>query len=215
MAHHDPSLSYLVGKSELSGRSVRLVPLTRNRLDDLRESAKKTDSRWFTHNIEEDRGFDKYFEIAMNSLENHSEIPFIVIYLPTNQVIGSTRYMDIRWEHKGLEIGNTWYERAYWGTVVNPECKYLLLKNAFDEWRAIRVQIKADTTNQHSIAAIAKLGARFEGILRNQKIRRDGSIRDTAMFSVTKEDWPDLKSRLEARIKALEDKRPMPTFPGT
>ncbi|MFG1415108.1 MAG: GNAT family protein [Thermoplasmataceae archaeon] len=215
MTHNDPSLSYLVGKSQLIGRTVRLEPLTRNRLEDLRKSAKKTDSRWFSHNIEEDKGFDQYFEIAMENLENHLEIPFIVIYMPTNQVIGSTRYMDIRWEHKGLEIGNTWYEKAYWETAVNPECKYLLLKNAFEEWQAIRVQIKADTTNQRSIAAITKLGARFEGILRNQKIRRDGSIRDTAMFSVTKEDWPDLKPRLEARIKALETRASMTTFPGT
>jgi RimJ/RimL family protein N-acetyltransferase len=212
MAHRDPSLSYLVGKKELIGRSVRLEPLTRDRLDELRKSATKTDSRWFSHNIQEEQGFDKYFEIAMNSLDNHVEIPFVVIYIPTNQVIGSTRYMDIRWEHKGLEIGNTWYEKAYWGTVVNPECKYLLLKNAFEEWQAIRVQIKADTMNQHSIGAIAKLGARFEGVLRNQKIRRDGSIRDTAMFSVTKEDWPDLKTVLEARIKDLEKQRPYGNF---
>lgn len=215
MAHHDPSQSYVVGRQELAGRNVRLEPLTMNRMENLRKSAKKTDSRFFSHNIEEDDGFDKYFEIAIDSKEKHLEIPFIVIWVPTNQVIGSTRYMYIRWEHKGLEIGNTWYEKTYWGTVVNPECKYLLLRNAFEEWNAIRIQIKGDTMNLHSVAAIAKLGARFEGILRNQKIRRDGTIRDTAMFSVTKEDWPDLRIRLEGRIKSLENELPRTTFPGT
>jgi len=204
MEHSDAISQYNIGKGELVGRHVRLAPLTPRSLEKLRAPAKNTDARWLSNDIEEDSGFDRYYASAFEAKDNHTEIPFIVYWIPTGSVVGSTRYMDIRWEHKGLEIGNTWYDRSYWGTVVNPECKYLLLRNAFEEWGAIRVQIKADTMNQHSTAAIGKLGARFEGILRNHKIRRDGTVRDTAMFSITKEDWPGLRPRLEARIKAFE-----------
>lgn len=204
MSVPDTKSIYRIGRSELIGRHVRLEPLTSRTVEKLRAPARNTDARWLSNDIEEDAGFDRYYATALQAKKDHTEIPFIIYSIHTGSVIGSTRYMDIRWEHKGLEIGNSWYDRSYWGTVVNPECKYLLLRNAFEEWDAIRVQIKADTMNQHSTAAIAKLGARFEGILRNHKIRRDGTIRDTAMFSITKEDWPALRPGLEARINAFE-----------
>src|SRR5205809_626441 len=90
-----------------------------------------------------------------------------------------------------------------WGGVVNPEAKYLLMRHAFEDWRAIRVALKTDVKNVHSQAAIKKLGARFEGTLRNQRIRPDGSYRDTVMFSIIESEWPAVKARLEQRLATL------------
>src|SRR5256886_17028888 len=93
-----------------------------------------------------------------------------------------------------------WYAPDAWGGVVNPQAKYLLLRHAFEDWRAIRVALKTDVKNVHSQAAIKKLGARFEGTLRNQRIRPDGSYRDTVMFSIIESEWPPVKARLRKRL---------------
>ena len=103
--------------------------------------------------------------------------------------------MDIRHAAKGVEIGWTWYSPSVWGTKVNPEAKLLLLEHAFEDWEAIRVQLKTDHNNKHSQNAILKLGAKFEGQLRNHIIRRDGTIRHSMMYSITKEEWPAVKSK--------------------
>jgi ribosomal-protein-alanine N-acetyltransferase len=108
--------------------------------------------------------------------------------------------LDIRPEHRGLEIGFTWIGKPYHGTQVNPECKYLLLRHAFDDQQAIRVQLKTDLRNLQSQRAIEKLGAVREGVLRKQMIRPDGYLRDTVMYSVTAEEWPGVRARLEERL---------------
>jgi len=117
-------------------------------------------------------------------------------------VVGSTRYMDIQQAHKGLEIGWTWYSPRVQSTAVNPECKLLLMKHAFEDWGAIRVQLKTDIRNERSQRAILKLGAKFEGRLRNHRIRRDGTLRYSMMYSVTKDEWPAVKEGLVARIES-------------
>lgn len=108
--------------------------------------------------------------------------------------------MDVHPGDKWVEIGGTWYSPRYQGTVVNPECKYLLLAHAFDDWGAVRVQIKTDIKNVRSQRAIVKMGARLEGRLRNHRIRRDGTLRDTMMYSITRDEWPEVKGALSARI---------------
>ena len=118
-------------------------------------------------------------------------------------MVGSTSYLDVAPKRKIAEIGSTWYSSDVQGTVVNPECKYLLLKHAFEEWGAIRVQLGTDVKNVHSQRAILKLGAKFEGRLRNHGIRPDGSIRDSMLYSIISEEWPAVKKGLEARIESF------------
>jgi RimJ/RimL family protein N-acetyltransferase len=126
--------------------------------------------------------------------------PFATTLRETGQPIGVTTYMDIRPAHCGLEIGNTWIARPHHGTAVNPECKYLLLRHAFETLGAIRVQLKTDGRNLQSQHAIAKLGAKYEGTLRKFIIMPDGYLRDNVMFSITAEEWPTVKAGLEARL---------------
>jgi RimJ/RimL family protein N-acetyltransferase len=113
--------------------------------------------------------------------------------------------MEVQPRDRGVEIGWTWYAPRCWGTTVNPESKYVLLRHAFEEWGAIRVALKTDVLNVHSQAAIRKLGARFEGVLRQHRIRRDGSYRDTVMFSIVDSEWPHVRERLLSRINVPND----------
>ncbi|HLA44262.1 MAG TPA: GNAT family protein [Aggregatilineales bacterium] len=126
--------------------------------------------------------------------------PFAVEYRETGEIIGTTSYMDIRAAHRGLEIGSTWYAQAYHGSPVNPECKFMLLRHAFEELGAIRVQLKTDLRNIQSQRAIEKLGAVKEGILRKHIVMPDGYFRDTVMYSITYDEWADVKIRLEKRL---------------
>jgi N-acetyltransferase len=117
--------------------------------------------------------------------------------LPLGKAIGSTRYLDIRPEHRGLEIGGTWYSAAHQRTGVNTECKFLLLKHAFEVLDCIRVQLKTDSRNERSQRAMERIGAVREGVLRNHMIQPDGHWRQTVMYSITVEEWPAVKARLE------------------
>lgn len=129
-------------------------------------------------------------------------VAFAVIHKGTGEVIGRTTYMEIRPNHRGLEIGRTWLARAHQGTAVNPDIKRLMLGHAFETLGAIRVQFKTGHLNLHSQRAIAKLGAVLEGTLRNHMIEPDGRPRDTVVFSITDAEWPAVKAGLEARIGA-------------
>jgi RimJ/RimL family protein N-acetyltransferase len=115
-------------------------------------------------------------------------------------VVGTTTLGDAVPEHGRIHIGWTGYAPAVWGTAVNPECKKLLLGLAFDELGYERVKIQTDMINQRSQAAIAKLGAVREGVLRHHQLRHDGSWRDTVVFSILAEEWPEVRSRLDQRI---------------
>ena len=126
--------------------------------------------------------------------------PFAIVDSQSGRAIGATSYLDIRPADRGVEIGFTWIARAFQGTLVNPECKYLLFRHAFDEQQAVRVQLKTDLRNRHSQRAIEKLGAVREGVLRKHMIRPDGYVRDTVMYSVTAEEWPAVREALEARL---------------
>lgn len=137
---------------------------------------------------------------ALNGELQGREYPFVVIRRADEVVIGSTRYLDVQQDDRTVEIGWTWYTPEAWGGVVNPESKYLLMRHAFEDWHAIRVGLKTDIKNLHSQAAIRKLGARLEGTLRNQRIRPDGSYRDTVIYSIIESEWPAIKSRLQQRI---------------
>lgn len=127
-------------------------------------------------------------------------VPFAIVLLATGEAIGNTTFMDIRPAHRGLEIGTTWIAKAHQGTKVNPEAKWLMLRHAFENLHAERVQLKCDARNAQSQAAISKLGAKFEGRLRKHFVLPDGFVRDTMMYSIIREEWPEINERLKARL---------------
>ncbi|HEV7180752.1 MAG TPA: GNAT family protein [Candidatus Baltobacteraceae bacterium] len=129
-----------------------------------------------------------------------SSVPFAIIDRATGLPIGSTRYHEIVPEHRKLEIGWTFVARSHWRTHVNTECKYLLLRHAFDEWSAVRVQLKGEARNARSREAMARIGATYEGTMRNFRIRPDGERRDVSYYSITADEWPGVRTMLEARI---------------
>lgn len=120
--------------------------------------------------------------------------------LPAGAVVGTSSYLETSAVDARTEIGSTTYHPGVWGTEVNPECKLLLLRLAFERLRMGRVQLKTDVRNLRSQAAIAKLGAEFEGLLHRYQRRSDGTVRDTALFAVTAEAWPEVRATLERRL---------------
>jgi RimJ/RimL family protein N-acetyltransferase len=133
-------------------------------------------------------------------LEAPASQSFAVVLAATGEPVGVTGYLDIRPKHRGLEIGRTWIAREQQGTAVNPESKYLLLRHAFEDLGAVRVQLKTDVNNLHSQRAIEKLGATREGVLRQYQMRANGKMRDTVMYSVVAAEWPAVKAGLERRL---------------
>ncbi len=121
--------------------------------------------------------------------------------LASGRVAGATRYLNITPEHRGLEIGGTWYGLEFQRTAVNTECKYLLLQYAFETLGCIRVQFKTDLRNERSQRAIERIGAKREGVLRNHMILPDGSYRHSLYYSILDAEWPEVKKRLEEKLE--------------
>ena len=188
----------------LEGRFVRLVPTTLEHAAALAEAADADTFRYFITggpaSIDE-AGIREYIA---TKLANKTVQAFSVFSKELGRFVGMTSFMDIRPEHRGLEIGMTWYAPEARGTKVNPECKLLLLVHAFEVLGCVRVQIKTDGRNKHSQAAIAKLGATYEGTLRKHMIFPSGFVRDTVMYSILPEEWPSVKAGLEARLRDPE-----------
>jgi RimJ/RimL family protein N-acetyltransferase len=128
--------------------------------------------------------------------------PFAQVDAASGRAVGVTTYRDVDEEHRTLEIGGTWIGRPWWRTAINTEAKLLFIGHAFEALAANRVALKTDIRNERSQAAIARLGAVREGVLRHQYVRRDGSLRDSVMFSIVPEEWPAVKSHLHARLEA-------------
>jgi N-acetyltransferase len=184
----------------LDGKFVKLEPLRKRHEDALTVAARKLDFGWALTHLTSRKDVVKRIQHTLELEKNNEGYAFVVIFKPEKRIVGSTSYFGIVPEYKRAEIGYTWYEQSLWGTAVNPESKYLLLKHAFDDWHAIRIQISTDVKNVHSQRAIEKLGATYEGTLRSHAIRLDCTIRDTMMYSITAEDWPKVKTILEDRI---------------
>ncbi|HEY0068532.1 MAG TPA: GNAT family protein [Chloroflexia bacterium] len=188
-----------VGPVVLEGRVVRVVPLSIEHAEALFSVCERNIFQYFGYFPEPWtlEGFRTYIQKLRDTPDMQ---PFATTLRETSQPVGVTTYMDIRPAHYGLEIGNTWIARPHHGTAVNPECKYLLLRHAFETLGAIRVQLKTDGRNLQSQHAIAKLGAKYEGTLRKFIIMPDGYLRDNVMFSITADEWPTVKAGLEARL---------------
>lgn len=166
----------------------------------LTTASKKLDWGWMLAPLRSKRDVVQRIEEARRLERKGEAYAFTVRLMDDKRIVGSTSYHNVVPQHKRAEIGYTWYEQELWGTFVNPECKFLLLRHAFEDWHANRIQISTDVKNVHSQRAILKLGARYEGRLRKHGIRPDGSIRDTMMYAMTLDDWPKIKPKLLSRI---------------
>ena len=189
----------------LEGAHVRLEPLDRRHADDLFEAAADPLIwRWLPVQIASREDLEGWIDDALAASVAGSEQAFVVVDRQTGRAVGSTRFMDIAPAHKGVEVGWTWYARSAWGGVVNPESKLLLLSHAFEDWGAIRLYLKTDSLNERSRAAIAKLGAKYEGDLRNHRIRPDGTYRHSSHYSILDTEWPAVKRSLQERVKEFD-----------
>ena len=144
-----------------------------------------------------------YIAQALRAQQAGERVPFVVLDAQSGEVLGSTSYYDILPEVRRLEIGYTWYRSARQRTHVNSACKLLLLQHAFESLQALVVGWRTDILNHASQRAIERLGARKDGIVRGNKLRRDGSIRDTVMYSMTASEWPHARARLLQGLQGL------------
>ncbi|MBO9344970.1 MAG: GNAT family N-acetyltransferase [Chloroflexi bacterium] len=186
----------------LSGQWVWLEPLRLEHADALWPQANESDIwRYLPYGTIDSPGrLRALIEDLLSRQARGTDLPFTVFDLATGTAAGMTRYLAIDRANRSLEIGGTWYGRAFRRTPVNTECKYLLLRHAFEVLGCIRVQLKTDVRNARSQQAIERLGIRREGILRKHMILPDGHQRSSVIYSVIDDEWPDLKGHLEALL---------------
>ncbi len=184
----------------LAGTHVRLEPLSAEHLNDLFEAGK--DPAIWIYMTSPAFGIRKeaqaWLSGALSEMERGLQIAFAITLQPSGRAIGSTRFLNIRRKDRVLEIGWTWIGSKFQRSAVNTECKFLLLQHAFEELGAVRVEFKTDSRNIRSQKALERIGAVREGILRKHMILKNGYIRDTVYYSIIDDEWPGIKSHLQA-----------------
>ncbi|HET8736786.1 MAG TPA: GNAT family protein [Pricia sp.] len=197
-----------INKLELEGQTVKLVPLVGSHKEGLLKAAAdgKLWEMWFT-SVPSATNIDNYLEQAFHQKHIGTGFPFAVLDKNSGDIIGSTRYCNLKPEHRRLEIGYTWYAKKQQRTGVNTECKYLLLQHAFEILGCKAVQFLTNWYNLRSREAIARLGAKQDGILRNHRLNADGSCRDTVVFSIIEQEWASVKKLLNYEIQKYEGGR--------
>ncbi|MDH6112110.1 RimJ/RimL family protein N-acetyltransferase [Kitasatospora sp. MAP12-15] len=189
----------------LTGRHVRLEPLSRAHLADLFEAGGNQEEVWRWVPVVPPRTEQQLGELLddlLAEVEGAESLPFAVVRLDTGRAVGWTSYLAINTANEWLEIGYTWYSPEVWRTAVNTEAKLLLLTHAFEELGMGRVMWKTDHRNERSQAAIRRLGAQYEGTHRRDRRRPDGSWRDSVYFSMLADEWPAAHQHLTARLAA-------------
>lgn len=187
----------------LEGKIIRLTPLSEADVPALALVGLEPEiwRHMLYGNVDTEAKLLAFVQDLLGRQAKGTDLPFTVIRRETGEPIGCTRYMNIDAENRSVEVGGTWYGPAYQRTAVNTECKYLLLRHAFEVWGCIRVQLKTDLNNTRSQAAIERLGAVKEGILRNHMVLPSGRIRDTVLYSIIDSEWPAVKAQLERFMK--------------
>jgi RimJ/RimL family protein N-acetyltransferase len=186
----------------LEGRHVRLEPLTMEHSSRLAEVGLDGDLwTWIPTPVRTPEEMSAYVQTALKEQAAGSALPFALIEKSGGRTVGSTRYGNIDRDHHRVEIGWTWVARQWQRTAINTEAKYLLLRHAFETLRCIRVELKTDSLNERSRGAILRIGARQEGIFRNHMITATGRIRHSVYFSIVDSEWPEVKARLEAKLR--------------
>ncbi len=188
----------------LEGEVVRLEPLAPRHERGLFAAAGDAKVwRWMHYDASEGREtFHSWFEDALAASEAGTEAAFATLDARTGEPVGSTRYLALRPEHRGLEIGWTWLAPSRWGTGANVEAKLLMLEHAFERLDCLRIEFKTDSRNERSRSALAALPARFEGVFRKHMLVRGGERRDSAYYSIIDDEWPEVRSNLRRRLDA-------------
>jgi RimJ/RimL family protein N-acetyltransferase len=187
----------------LEGRHVMLEPLAKTHLAGLAQVGLDEELwRWIPTPVRTTEDMAAYIETALQEEERGVSLPFAILEKATGRPIGSTRYGSIDRAHHRVEIGWTWVARDWQRTAMNTEAKYLLLRHAFEKLGCLRVELKTDSLNEKSRAAILRIGAKEEGIFRNHMITASGRIRHSVYFSIIESEWPAVKARLETKLNS-------------
>ena len=187
----------------LEGDHVRLEPLSMQHFDRLCAVGLDPELwRWVPHQVRTPDEMQAYIQDALEEQGRGVSMPFATLLRESGEVVGSTRYANMDMADRRVEIGWTWIGKAWQRSVVNTEAKYLMLRHAFEVWKCLRVELKADALNERSRSAILRIGARQEGVLRRHKLTHTGRVRDTVYFSILDDEWPQVKSRLESRLSS-------------
>ena len=189
----------------LEGHGVRLEPLTRAHALDLLPVA-QDDDVWRFLSLPQPQDAAAMTALVDAAVADPDRVAWAVVV--GGRAVGSTSYLDLDLAVRGLEIGWTWYAREVWASTVNPACKRLLLGHAFDDLGAQRVTFKLDARNTRSFRAVERLGARYDGTLRHHRLRPDGTVRDSAYFSLLAAEWPQVRDGLDARLAQAAPKAP-------
>lgn len=188
----------------LTGKVVRLEPLSEDHITALTLAGR--DKRIWKYmlyaDLTSEESMSAWVRDMLKRQQAGTDLPFAVIHQASGRAAGATRFLEIRAQHRSLEIGGTWFAPEFQRTAVNTECKYLMLNYAFEKMKCIRVQFKADVRNERSVRAIERMGAVREGVLRNHYILQDGTFRDSVYFSILDREWPAMKISLENRLKS-------------
>ena len=185
----------------LSGEYTALEPMQLSHIDDLNVAAADGEL-WNLKvtSVPTKQGMPTFVEHALKQRDKGRELPFVVRRLSDNRIVGTTRYYQINPQNRNFSIGYTWYSESAQRTSINTECKLMLLQHAFEKAGCISVQWHTHHENTRSQAAIKRLGATFEGVLRNHMILADGRIRHTHCFSMLDQEWPASKASLQQRL---------------
>jgi RimJ/RimL family protein N-acetyltransferase len=188
--------------ARLEGELVALEPLGREHEPGLYEAAQDMDWTWMPVRADASRdAFRAWLQDALTRTEVGLDVALVTVAAQTGAPIGSTRYLNLRPEHRGLEIGWTWLRRSSWSSGANVEAKLLMLEHAFERHGCIRVEFKTDARNERSRRALEALPARFEGIFRKHMIVQGGQLRDSAWYAIIDDDWPAVRTNLERRLR--------------
>jgi RimJ/RimL family protein N-acetyltransferase len=188
----------------LEGSFVRLEPIRHEHAELFWEVAKSDLEdifRWIPYSMKTREDFQRLIDKAFTEQERGESTVFATVERASGRVIGSTRFMNIDRVNRRVEIGSTWIAPAWQRTAVNTEAKYLMLRHAFEAWGCVRVELKTDALNQRSRNAILRIGAKEEGTLRRHVVTWTGRIRDSVYFSILDNEWPEVKAKLEARLR--------------
>ncbi|WP_426394090.1 GNAT family N-acetyltransferase [Ralstonia sp. R-29] len=198
-------MSRLIEPVTLSGQHAWLEPLGAEHVDEVRAAAADGDlwKLWYTSVPSPDKTVD-WLATALDMRERLGAMPFVVREMRDGQpgkVVGATRFFNVDEANRRLEIGHTWYAKSVQRTAINTECKLLLLTHAFETLRCIAVEFRTHWMNHQSRAAIARLGAKQDGVLRNHQRMPDGSFRDTVVFSIIESEWLTVKRHLQYKLE--------------
>ena len=183
----------------LDGDRIRLEPLSLAHIDALSEAGAHDELWRLTRTKAATReGMAEYIELALHEQRQGTALPFVTIDKPSGRVAGSTRFGNIDTANRRAEIGWTWITPALQRTYVNSEAKYLMLRHAFEVWDCVRVELKTDVLNTRSRAAILRIGATEEGILRKHMLAHEGRFRDSVYYSILDTDWPAVRDLLRS-----------------